>query len=790
MDIIKNIFNINKNKYKDIDISEELISIYKKQKNYRTSKDNKKLIEENANLECFQKILNSNEGELKYESIIKNIDFAIYDKGKIIYSPRDLITNMFYIFYGNVNVDKNKIIMSPSTKINKKINLDSIKETKDIYGEENINKGKDNNKNNKSNDIKKLGFFKKLFEALTKKKFEEEKNIYEVDDSMDEISNMILSKGEEYGEGQINLTKRKDLVKTKTTCIIGFLSKHDYKMIFEKTDILKKNDMFNFLKNVKILKGVNNEVVFNNLYKSIKEKQIYRGESLIKYGEDFNNFYIIRKGFFQVNLNVRQKINNIFNDLNYFGTFSFKEKSQNIKYELRNYYLNDETYKIVTYGEGEIVGDIELYLGSDVYLKDIFCNSDSSLIYEIDTKNLKLNSYKTMRGLMIKEGKKKMQYFKKRIYDIKVINSKKLNSKNKFKEIILNKLEEEKGEIFYKMENDNINLKRYEKKRRKKLISTKINNNNNIKNIIKNKIYNKDKEGNNKKFLSFNDEDKLTKDKFKGYDSEKIKDLIKNNYPNKFKSESKEKNYVFSTSVSSKKYKLKINKNNNKKNKIVYFRNNFIENRRPNSNMKNNNFYSKLTKTNEKTISILFNSSKNLKNTHDNINFDQSLKKINNKKYSEKLNTEFLTLKNDSIVSNKIFLNNNNLMPTLPNEQFQSIFNSLFNSRKYKNKSVENNESINNNGNYYNTQDSTVRKTNDCSKITLNSVSPKIIKHPLTDKKNKKMILSSKLNSRFYDERKISLLFEIIQDKKNLLKNRISNSRNKNYNIKSYKYIK
>jgi len=34
-------------------------------------------------------------------NIIKNIDFAIYDPGKIIYSPRDLIANMFYIFYGN-----------------------------------------------------------------------------------------------------------------------------------------------------------------------------------------------------------------------------------------------------------------------------------------------------------------------------------------------------------------------------------------------------------------------------------------------------------------------------------------------------------------------------------------------------------------------------------------------------------------------------------------------------------------------------------------------------------------
>ena len=80
----------------------------------------------------------------------------------------------------------------------------------------------------------------------------------------------------------MNLTRRKYLVKANTICIIGFLSKNDYKLIFERTDILKRNDMLAFLKNVKILKGINNEVVFNHLLNIIKERTINRRRSRIE----------------------------------------------------------------------------------------------------------------------------------------------------------------------------------------------------------------------------------------------------------------------------------------------------------------------------------------------------------------------------------------------------------------------------------------------------------------------------------------------------------------------------
>lgn len=456
MNAIKNIFGINKTKFKDLGIPEEIIKIYRKQKNYRTLKENLLLVQKNDHLNCFQKILKTHkEGELMYETIIKNLDFMIYEAGKVIYFPKDMITNVFYIFHGSVRVDKTQYDKFPSPikprkkSINKKKNSKIKTPNSNIINfnftfsapieESNILKGfldKDENNtikeemNDNENDndgkknIKELGFFKKLFRAIQQYKIykESKKNLenYFTDSDNEEI--ITLFKGDEYGINDINLPRRLDLVETKTTCIIGFLSKHDFKFIFEKTDALKKNDIFNFLKSLKILQKVNNETVINSIYNSINERKIYRGEYLIKSGENTDRFFIIRKGYFQVNINIKHLIKNQFNDLNYFGHFTLQEKSRNIKYEIKNHYFNYEKYKIITYGEGEIIGDIELYLNSNKYLTDIFCNTDSSLVYEINYKDFNINSHKTMQQLLFLEGEQKLKYFQKRILDIKKIN--------------------------------------------------------------------------------------------------------------------------------------------------------------------------------------------------------------------------------------------------------------------------------------------------------------------------------------------------------------------------------
>ena len=790
MNHIKKIFGINKSKYKDLGLPEELISIYKKSKTYRTFKDNLYLIQKNDHLNCFQNIIKTNkEGELIYETIIKNLDFVIYEPEKIIYYPKDMITNMFYIFHGSVKIDKNQYqnFLSPIKNKHRNKNENKNKKIKttfsiSIHEEESSEENSEhkftydinniiNIDNNKKKDIKELGFFKKLYNAMKKYNIYKE-NKKELDNDDDNNDIIILSKGDMYGENDFNLPRRMDLVETKTNCVIGFLSKHDWKYIFEKTDALKKNDMLTFLKNLKILKEVNNEVVINNIYNAIKEKRIYRGESLIKYGEKSNKFYIIRKGYFQVNLNFKQRIRNQFNDLNYFGHYTLKEKSKNIKYEIKNYYFNDEKYKIVTYGEGEIIGDIELYLGSQKFLTDIFCNTDSSLVYEINFKDFNINSNRTMKELLLKEGKQKLKYFRERIYNIKIINSKKMDSINRFKEIISNKLEEEKGEIFNQIENNESGRYKYEKKQRKRLKSASLNDN--LKNIIT--------EINNQQFENY---------KFINY-----KNLIekgRNNYLFKYNKEYKEEYLIFPTSINNDKNNPNNNNNNNdnnntnnlKKEKNTKY-SNYIKTafNKKNNIIINSNNKKKIQRNKKKTITFLLNNPINNFNriSNENKHFNNYSISPLKKKQSSKINTSYLLhFKNESLVKKRKMLSSKKFRPFTLNEKFQHIFTRLFINKKNREPSIEENDSLNNINYNNNTQESSAKKKYEFSKYNLNTCPYNSFKN---EQKRNKIFWSPKIEDCIYKKENMPLLTEIIKNKKNILFKKLSSGNNRNYSVK------
>ena len=796
MNIVQNIFGINKSKYKNLGLPEELVSIYRKPKNYRTLKDNLYLIQKSDHLECFHKLIKSNDqGELMYETIIKNLDFVIYEPGKIIYFPKDMITNMFYIFHGSVKVDKTqydkfnspkKLKSKPKKKTNYN-NQDSDNIIMEFFLEENLDENNDFYEMNKfierKNNIKNLGFFKKLLKGMQKYKIVKD-NKKNCNDNIDNNGIINLEKGDEYGSDEINLTRRKDLVECLTYCVIGFLSKHDWIYIFEKTDILKKNDMLTFLKTLKILKEVSNEVVINNIYNSIKEKHLFRGESLVKNGENLDKIYIIRKGYFQVNLNIKQKIKNMFNDLNYFGHYTIKEKSENIKYEIKNYYYHDEKYKIVTYGEGEIIGDIEIFLGSKKFLTDVFCNTDSSLIYEISYQDFNMYSNKTMKEAIIKEGRQKLKYFRKRIRSIKVINSKKLNYVNRFKEIIYNKLEEEKGEIFNKIENSMNGKYKYEKKKRKKLNTSSVNYK--LKEIINRLNSQKD-------YINNNNDNNNRLESFKNYIKEG-----NNKYILKLSKESKEENIIFPTSI----------KNNNLKlihsNEIIHKDNNVINldstysqyiKTTSSQSIKNKYINKKKYKNSQKTISFFINNSNNSNNNNNNkffkgnINYKPFTSSKENNINSLKIknstnNIEYTNLKSESISYKRNILSCKKSKPVSLNEKFQRIFTHLFNHKKKRNTSNEDYDSINN-LNYYNIQESTLKKVNDCSKQNFNTCSQNIvniIKNPSYEENYiNKIFWSPKIDN---NRIAMPLLTEIIKDKKDFLLKRLSTGKNKNYSIR------
>ena len=176
-----------------------------------------------------------------------------------------------------------------------------------------------------------MGFVIKLIKAMKKNLVKKESDL----NDFDFYDNEILSKGDEFGFDEINEKRRKYSVKAKTSCIIGFLSKEDWQYIFEKTEVMKKNDMIKFLEGLQIFRNRNNDKIINNIYNSINEKFVNIGDTLVKRGEELKKFYIIRKGYFQVEIKMKEIIRNAFNDIDSFGNYNDKEKTENIKYEAK-----------------------------------------------------------------------------------------------------------------------------------------------------------------------------------------------------------------------------------------------------------------------------------------------------------------------------------------------------------------------------------------------------------------------------------------------------------------------
>ena len=727
MNLIKHVItNKAKAKYKDLGLSEELLSIFLKQKKYRTIQDNLYLTQNFEYFDCFQKILkNYKEGELMFETIIKNLDFLIYDPGKVIYTSYDIISNMFYIFYGSVKIDK-KIMKT----------LSPIRRPKSP------SKEKKNKKKDKK-DFRKLGFVIKLINAMKKSLIKKESDLSNFDFNDNEI---ILSKGDEYGFDEINNNRRKYTAITKSTCIIGFLSKEDWKYIFEKTDVIKKNDMLKFLEGLQIFKNRNNDKIINNIYNSINERSINIGGTLIKFGEELKKYYIIRKGFFQVEVKMKQKINNAFNDIDSFGNYNEKEKTANIKYEAKNYYTKVDNFKIITYGKGGFLGDIEFYLGSKRYLTNISCKSNSAIVYEINSDDLIKYMTPNLRETLIKEGRTKLEYFKKRFHGIQIFQSNKINSKNKYKQIILNKLEEEKGDIFQYMENKKNGLFLYKQKQRKRLKTASLNEN--VKNFYPNSNFN------NYKYNNYLHKRKQNKNK------------IENNYLSIFNNKDIKKiKFKLPASVKSNKTNIKLFKSN-KNNINIDFASKML-----------NNIYDLLSPEmngkifplkGEKTISTLFNTIKNNKDI--NMNNLELKRKINNNEINNIKSIDFkLTPEKDimKLILSKKFI------PKTPNEKILKAYSNLCTHQPLPKTSLKLND--NNDINYYATQNYSFLKTNDKSINESNSNTNTIYALKTVENKNIGNL-----------KRSIPLLTEFVCIKKELCLKEFSLEKYKNYKISYY----
>ena len=382
------------NTLEKFDIPEELWEIYKRPPESRTQNNINYLYQECKKLKCFKNILTNNErGQLMVREIISRVEFSLYQKGRQIYSINESIINMFFVFEGEVNIYKKQInsakkVSSPFKKINK-----------------------------------------------------EQKEI-----------DYILYKGDEYGKEDIKKEKREVQVESRTKCILGFLSIQDWILIFEKTNILEKNDLINFLSKINIFKDINN-IVLNNLCDLIKIKKVSKSEFLVKKDDPFKFIYIIRYGSFKIFFNTKIKITSEF-DLNNFSNPKKRTQSTNVKYKFKKNYFDKLQYQIIFLFHGEFIGDIEYYLGKEKYVLFAKCSSEDTQVIEINLKTFESVCNKRMKFIFLKEVKNKINYFEKRCKEIKKVHKKKnFGLKNRYKLMIINNIEEQNKEEFEKMEN-------------------------------------------------------------------------------------------------------------------------------------------------------------------------------------------------------------------------------------------------------------------------------------------------------------------------------------------------
>ena len=389
------------NESEKLDIPEELMEIYRRPPESRTQNNINYLYQECKKLKFFKNlILTNNQAQLMIREIISRVEFSLFSKGKIIYSLNEPIINMLFVFEGEINIYEKQINKKPIRR--------------------------------------------ELSGSPKKLPIPQEQNNQKVA--------YILSKGDIYGDEDIKKEKREMQVDAKTKCIIGFLSIQDYIFIFEKTNLLERNDIKEFLMKINIFKDIN-IIVLNNLCELIKIKKISKGEYLVKKGEPYNNIYLIRHGSFHIFFNTRIKIITEY-DLESFSNSKKRSESSNIKYKFEKNCYDKLQYQIITLFSGEFIGDIEYYLGKEKYSLFARCTSDDTEVFEINANAFESICNRKIKNFFSKEIKKKIDYFEKRCKEIrKVHKNKNFGLKNKYKLMIIKNIEEENKDIFEKFEN-------------------------------------------------------------------------------------------------------------------------------------------------------------------------------------------------------------------------------------------------------------------------------------------------------------------------------------------------
>jgi len=276
----------------------------------------------------------------------------------------------------------------------------------------------------------------------------------------------ILSK---YYEKIINLSNSQ----------IGEISYDEYKTIYNKyktLDLISEKDYFC---NLDLFKPFNDA---GRIF--LKTEKIFykKGDIITKQGEKMTNFYIIRKGSFQVNYSL---VNNIEKELNFDAIDAivkcpYESFSSVRRYELLDSYNQENYYKVFNLSEGDYIGDFELYKNSNNYFFTIICDIDESILYKIPEDKLYLIKHKNFYNILQQIIQPKITLFEDRINSMVSYSNKNDSIKNKFIKIINHKILHSpimnKDEFYEPRNNHHILINKKSKIKISKNLSNSLNN--------------------------------------------------------------------------------------------------------------------------------------------------------------------------------------------------------------------------------------------------------------------------------------------------------------------------
>ena len=411
------------------------------QKEKRSREVNERLSFAYQNFPFFSQILSLSPkyGTLMINHIFNNLKIKIYHPGQIIWNLNEIVASMFIVLEGTVIINKSKKISNHQSRRHSHILINNI----------------NNNNNNNNNNIKNIN------NENNKMSSNKEINKNFIKDEKEIEINIGNSLGEEYLKKKIH--KRSDIAIAKTLCIIGELSITNFYIIFEKTDVLEKTSINNFLLNLPLFKDVSFSF-YEKFQKIYSKKTIKKGTYIIRKGSKFKNFYIIFSGTFLLSITTNKKFFKKF-DLNALNLLEENKMHFTLdrNFEIKDYYNKKEKYEILKLTKGEMFGEIEYKLKMNEYFFDVKCLEEDAKVIEINVKEFDKILNKNFMENFFEEINKRIIIINNRINDIKNEKKKIQSEKNKYVNVILSRtnkkfLLDSNKKIKFKIKNKKFNL--------------------------------------------------------------------------------------------------------------------------------------------------------------------------------------------------------------------------------------------------------------------------------------------------------------------------------------------